>query len=67
MDQALNLIGYSKTVKARCFANGELMALIAEAERAGDQTPDGSCSTSWRRRALFSVKAGPKRLTARGA
>ena len=51
MDQALNLIGYSKTVKARCFANGELMALIGEAERAGDQTPDGSCSTSWRRRA----------------
>jgi hypothetical protein len=39
IDQALNLIGYSTKVVARHFANGELMRLIGEAERAGNQAP----------------------------
>ena len=39
IDQALSLIGYSKTTVARRFANGELMRLIGEAERACNQPP----------------------------
>jgi|JI10StandDraft_1071094.scaffolds.fasta_scaffold20588_9 hypothetical protein len=39
IDHALNLIAYSDTVKAQRFADAELLALIGEAERAGNQTP----------------------------
>ena len=78
IDQALNLIGYSKTVKARRFANGELMALIGEAERAGNQTHTrimqyvmaakgmDASDKKLTARILFSVKDCRKRMNARG-
>jgi hypothetical protein len=78
IDQALNLIGYSTKVVARRFANGELMRLIGEAERAGNQTPTrimqyvmatkGMDATDKKlcARILFSVKDCRKRMNARG-
>ena len=78
IDQALNLIGYSTRVVARRFANGELMRLIGEAERAGNQTPTrimqyvmaskGMDATDKKlaARVLFSVKDCRKRMNARG-
>jgi hypothetical protein len=78
IDQALALIGYSKGVKARRFANGELLKLVGEAERAGHQTPMRIAQyivaakgldaedEKLRARIIFSVKDARKRLNARG-
>jgi hypothetical protein len=78
IDQALALIGYGKKRVARRFANGELMALIGEAERAGNQTPtrvaqfimaakgmDGADKVLMKR-IVFSVKDCRKRMNAKG-
>lgn len=79
IDQTLALIGYSKRLKARRFANGELMAMIGEAERAGNQTPTrivqyimpvkGMDQTDKKlfARLTFSVKDCRKRMNVRGA
>jgi len=78
IDQALNLIGYSTKVVARRFANGELMRLIGEAERAGNQTPTrimqyvmaakgmDASDKKLCAKILFSVKDCRKRMNARG-
>ncbi len=78
IDQALSLIGYSKTTVARRFANGELIRLIGEAERAGNQTPTrimqyimaskgmDQSDKKLCARILFSVKDCRKRLNAKG-
>ncbi len=77
IDQALALIGYGKARVARRFANGELIALIGEAERAGHQTPTriaqyimaakgwDSSDDKLAKRILFSVKDCRKRMNAR--
>lgn len=79
IDQALALIGYGKARVARRFANGELIALVGEAERAGNQTPTrvaqfimaakgmDQSDEKLRKRIIFSVKDVRKRLAARGA
>ena len=78
IDQALALIGYGTKIVARRFANGELMRLIGEAERAGNQTPTrimqyvmatkgmDQSDTKLAARVLFSVKDCRKRMNARG-
>jgi hypothetical protein len=78
IDQALSLIGYSNARVARRFANGELMALIGEAERAGHQTPTriaqfimaakgmDQSDKKLVARILFSVKDCRKRMNAKG-
>jgi hypothetical protein len=78
IDQALALIGYGKKTTARRFANGELIALIGEAERAGHTTPTRIAQFIMAAKAmdqndrklaariLFSVKDCRKRLNARG-
>jgi hypothetical protein len=79
IDQALALIGYGKARVARRFANGELIALVGEAERAGNTTPVriaqyimaakgmDAADEKLRKRIIFSVKDVRKRLAARGA
>ena len=79
IDQALRLIGYGKKIAARRFANGELIKLIGEAERAGNQTPTriaqfvmaakgmDQADKKLVARIIFSVKDCRKRLNARGA
>lgn len=79
IDQALALIGYGKNRVARRFANGELIALIGEAERAGHQTPTRvaqfimaakGMDTSDKvltKRIVFSVKDCRKRMGGRVA
>ena len=79
IDQALALIGHGKGRVARRFANGELMRLIGEAERAGNQTPTriaqfvmaakGMDQTDKKlvARIIFSVKDCRKRMNARAA
>jgi hypothetical protein len=78
IDQALALIGYGTKTVARRFANGELMKLIGEAERAGNQTPTritqfvmaakgmDQADAKLTARVLFSVKDCRKRMNARG-
>jgi len=78
IDQALSLIGYGKGTVARRFANGELIQLIGEAERAGNQTPTrivqyimaakgmDQDDKKLFARVLFSVKDCRKRMNARG-
>lgn len=78
IEQALSLIGYSKTTVARRFANGELMRLFGEAERAGNQTPTRiveyimaskrmhATDAKLKARILSSVKDCVKRMNARG-
>jgi len=78
IDQALALIGYGKGAKARRFANGELMALVCEAERAGHQTATriaqyimaakgmDASDKALSRRMVFAVKDCRKRMAARG-
>jgi hypothetical protein len=79
IDQALSLIGYGKNRVARRCANGELMALIGEAERAGNQAPKrvaqfimaakgmDQSDNALVKRIVFSVKDCRKRMAARGA
>lgn len=79
IDQALALIGYAKARVARRFANGELIALVGEAERAGNQAPTriaqyimaakgmDVADEKLRKLIIFSVKDVRKRLAARGA
>jgi hypothetical protein len=78
IDQALALIGYGKGRVARRFANGELIKLIGEAERAGNQTPTRIAQYIMAAkgmdqddkklvaRIIFSVKDCRKRMNARG-
>lgn len=79
IDQALNLIGYRAKVVARRFANGELVRLISEAGRAGNQTPTrimqyiiaakgmDQSEKKLCARIPFSVKGCRKRINARSA
>ncbi|MEQ1785350.1 MAG: hypothetical protein ABMA14_28725 [Hyphomonadaceae bacterium] len=79
IDQALALIGYGTKVVARRLANGELIRLIGEAERAGNQAPTrimqyimaakgmDQSDEKLAKRILFSVKDCRKRMNARGA
>jgi hypothetical protein len=79
IDQALSLIGYSKTTVARRFAKGELIRLIGEAERSGNQTPIRIAQFVMAARGMdqddkklvariiFSLKDCRKRMNARGA
>lgn len=62
IDHALNLIAYSITVKAQRFADAELLALIGEAERAGNQTPTRIMQYVM---AAKGMDAEEKKLTAR--
>lgn len=78
IDQALELIGHGQRKIHRRFANGELMKLIGEAERAGHQTPTriaqfvmaakGMDETNRKlvAKIRFSVKDCRKRMTAKG-
>ena len=73
MAETLALIDYGKARVARSFANGELIALVGEAERAGNQTPIriaqyimaaksmDSADEKLRKRIIFSVRDGRKR------
>ena len=79
IDQALALIGHGKGRLSRRFANGELIKLIGEAERAGNQTPKpiaqfvmaakdmDQADKKLVARIIFSVKDCRKRMNARGA
>ena len=78
IDQALALIGYSTKVVARRFANGELIRLNGEAERAGNQAPTriiqyilaakgmNQSDKNLCARILFGAKDCRKRMNARG-
>lgn len=79
IDQALALIGYGTKIVARRFANGELMRLIGEAERAGNQTPVRIAQyimaskgmdaedLKLRARIIYGVKECRKLMNSRGA
>jgi hypothetical protein len=82
IDQTLALIGYVDGTpvfgRTRRFANGELIALIGEAERSGHKTVNAivqyvmgaksldPTDEKLRRKIVFSVKDCRKRMAARG-
>lgn len=79
IDATLEAFGHRPGTKAkRRFANGELIRLIGEAERAGVTTPNGIArwvmqAKGWGegdqtlyKRTLWSVKECRKRMAARG-
>ncbi len=78
IDQALALIGYCTKIVARRFANGELMRLNGDAERAGNHTPVSIAQyimaskgmdvadLKLRARVIYGVKECRKRMNARG-
>ena len=81
LDATLETFGYKPggSKPKRRFANGELIRLISEAERAGVTSPNGIArwivqTKGWpvidqtlAKRTLWSVKVCPKRMAARGA